>query len=345
MNYEIVNLKKKTIAGFSARTNNSSPDMGKVIGGLWQKLYSPEIFPKIKNRVNEKALGIYTDYADDEKSDYTAAAMFEISGDSSADLPEGVEIRKIPAGKYAKFIIKGNQITAVQEFWQELWSMDLNRAFVCDFEEYQNSDPENTEIHIYIGLKNESEKVNVYEKCPEFENEKFLIRRTVKSDRDDLLKVYSDERAVPFFNGDNCHGDNFHYTTAERMEQALDFWEQAYQNGWFVRFTVISKADNSAVGTTELFRRNSDNGGTGIFRLDLRSDYEKEEDISSILSLIIPPSFDLFGCENILTKGFPEASERLSALEKYGFVKSAEKLIGEDGTEYSDYYCIQNQKG
>lgn len=44
-------------------------------------------------------------------------------------------------------------ITAVAQFWQELWKMDLPRSFVCDFEEYQNADPENAEIHIYIGLK------------------------------------------------------------------------------------------------------------------------------------------------------------------------------------------------
>ena len=44
-------------------------------------------------------------------------------------------------------------LTAVREFWRELWNMDLNRAFVCDFEEYQNADPENAEIHMYISLK------------------------------------------------------------------------------------------------------------------------------------------------------------------------------------------------
>lgn len=156
MNYEIVNLKEKTLVGVSARTNNSSPYMGQVIGGLWQRLYSPDIFSKIENRVNEKACGIYTDYADDEKGDYTVAAMFEVdSVGNTVGLPDGTEMRKIPAGKYAKFIVKGNQITAVFEFWQKLWKMDLDRAFVCDFEEYQNSDPENAEIHIYIGLKGE----------------------------------------------------------------------------------------------------------------------------------------------------------------------------------------------
>lgn len=151
MDYEIITLKEKTMAGLSARTNNSSPDMGQVIGGIWQKFYSPDFYPLIGNKASDKAYGIYTDYAADEKGDYTVVVAYEVTDTSK--LPEGAEVRKIPAGKYAKFIVKGNQVTAVQQFWQELWKMELNRAFVCDFEEYRNSDPENAEIHIYIGLK------------------------------------------------------------------------------------------------------------------------------------------------------------------------------------------------
>ncbi len=150
MNYEIVNLEEKAVAGFSARTNNASPDMAAVIGGLWQKLYSLDGCFTLKNRTNEKALGIYTDYADDEKSDYTVVAACEVS---SGDIPDNFELRTIPAGKYAKFVVKGHMVDAVQQFWTELWKMELERSFVCDFEEYQNADTENAEIHIYIGLK------------------------------------------------------------------------------------------------------------------------------------------------------------------------------------------------
>lgn len=202
------------------------------------------------------------------------------------------------------------------------------------------------------------ETTNVYKFCPEFENGDFLIRRTEKSDKEDLLKVYSDPKAVPFFNSDNCHGDDFHYTTLERMEEALLFWEQSYQGGWFVRFSVIEKSAGKAVGTVELFRRGSDNAdgnggeggkdgsgdfysGCGILRLDLRSDYEKEEVVLKILSLIIPPAYELFGCKTIATKAVKEAEQRIKALKQYGFRESPHKLKGEDGTEYSDYYYAE----
>ncbi len=35
MNYEIVQLEEMKAVGIKARTNNTSPDMGAVIGGLW----------------------------------------------------------------------------------------------------------------------------------------------------------------------------------------------------------------------------------------------------------------------------------------------------------------------
>ena len=125
--------------------------MGKTIGGLWQKFYMEDGYPLIPNKADSKALGIYTDYAADEKGDYTVMVACEVT--DIADISGGFTVRKIPAGSYAKFIVKGNMVTAVAEFWQELWKMDLNRAFVCDFEEYQNGDCENAEIHLYIGLK------------------------------------------------------------------------------------------------------------------------------------------------------------------------------------------------
>lgn len=152
MNYEIVELTEKVIAGCSARTNNSSPDMSAVIGGVWQKFYSDAVYARIPYKMNEKALGIYTDYENDENGDYTIMAGCEVS---RQDMTGNFEIRTIPAGKYAKFVVIGHMQKAVADFWQKLWQMDLNRSFICDFEEYQNSSIDECEIHIYIGLNSE----------------------------------------------------------------------------------------------------------------------------------------------------------------------------------------------
>ena len=48
---------------------------------------------------------------------------------------------------------------------------------------------------------------SVYEEVPVFENERYLLRFVANDDANDLLEVYSDKNALPFFNSDNCHGD------------------------------------------------------------------------------------------------------------------------------------------
>ena len=45
---------------------------------------------------------------------------------------------------------------------------------------------------------------SVYVSCPEFENKRFNLRFISIDDCDGLLKVYSDKKAVPLFNSDNC---------------------------------------------------------------------------------------------------------------------------------------------
>lgn len=154
MDYEIVKLEEKIVTGVSARTNNQSPDMGRVIGGLWGRFFQEGIYASIPNKANEKALGIYTEYAGDHTSDYTVMVACETTSE-----PEGnrYEVRRIPAGRYAKFVIHGDMVQAVAKAWGEIWQMDLPRTFACDFEEYQDDSMKNAEIHIYVGLKEETE--------------------------------------------------------------------------------------------------------------------------------------------------------------------------------------------
>lgn len=188
--------------------------------------------------------------------------------------------------------------------------------------------------------------MNPYEKCPVFENQNYLLRLVEMADAPELLLVYSDEKAVPFFNSDNCNGDDFHYTSLERMQIQIDkCWLWEYQQQGFVRWTIIDKNIPCAIGTIELFNRRSEDDyfdNCGLLRLDLRSDYEQEEKIYEILSLIIPSTFELFNCQMIATKIPPFASKRKSAAERLGFTASDEKLIShQDHRIYSDYYVLE----
>ena len=184
--------------------------------------------------------------------------------------------------------------------------------------------------------------MNIYEKCPTLESEKFVIRLFKDEDVDDLLKVYSDKLALPFFNSDNCDGDNFYYSTKERMVDAIGFWHMAYENGWFVRMSIVDKSIEVVIGTVELCVRVSEDAfdNMGILRVDVRSDYEEEEVLYDIFGLVTPKLEEMLGCKGVLTKAPIYAVDRVKAIQKVGFTKSEHMLIGKTGYAYDGYWTI-----
>lgn len=185
--------------------------------------------------------------------------------------------------------------------------------------------------------------MSIYEFCPTLESDKFVLRLFQEEDCDDLLKVYSDKNALPFFNSDNCDGDNFYYATKERMAEALAFWKSSYQNGWFARLSIIDKASSTVIGTVELCLRVSEDvyHNMGILRIDVRSDYEKEDALYDITTLITPHLPEMLNCDGIITKVPIYAVERAKAMQRAGYTKSAQYLIGKTGYAYDGYWTYK----
>jgi len=185
---------------------------------------------------------------------------------------------------------------------------------------------------------------NVYEKCPILENDKFKLRLIEARDAKNLLEVYSDKNALPFFNSDACNGDNFYITTEEIMREAIKVWLWEYSKQGFVRFAIIDKINQKAIGTIELFNRQGKDffNNCGILRVDVKSDYENQAALAEIISIIVEPAYDLFDCTMIATKAAIYAVERIEALKKTGFEKTQEYLVGsQDNRRYYDYWVIQ----
>lgn len=178
-------------------------------------------------------------------------------------------------------------------------------------------------------------KNDVYRICPTYQGNKITLRQTIFKDADDLLICYSDEKAVPLFNSDNCHGDDFHYQTIERMKQAIEFWNFSYGKRYFVRWTIIDNSSKTIIGTIEMFHRITEDefNHFGVLRIDLQSKYEKKEYIDDILEIANEQFYTDFDVENILTKAIPSAFERISALQNQGYVPLNRKLM-----IYDDYF-------
>lgn len=153
MKYEIVELEEKIVEGLEVKTTNENGRSIQDIANMWQTFFMQGIYDKVENKVNGKTIGLYTDYEKDYTKPYNFVACTEVS-ENSKDVENRV-VKVIPKGKYAKFVIHGDVQNAVGQAWQEIWKMDLNRKYTCDFEEYQNNsnDMQNQEIHIYIAVE------------------------------------------------------------------------------------------------------------------------------------------------------------------------------------------------
>ncbi len=176
---------------------------------------------------------------------------------------------------------------------------------------------------------------DIYEECPIYKKKLITLRQTSIEDAEDLIKCYSDERAVPLFNSDNCNGDDFHYTTIDRMRKAIDFWDFSYKNKYFVRWTVIFNETDEKIGTIEMFHRIAADefNHYGVLRIDLQSKYEIQPVIDEILEIVNENLYEAFDVEVLITKAVPAAGERINSLVGKGYKPLNRKLM-----IYDDYF-------
>lgn len=159
MDYTIVELPERTLIGPAIITGHNDPECGQKIGELWQKLMVQGLIQQIPSPVLEPygCFGAYYDY-NFENMTYATLAGCE---STATEAPEGMSLVAIPAGKYAKFSIHGDVVSAVGKAWEEIWAMEdimAMRANTVDFEAYapveDNQETEQeADIDIFIALK------------------------------------------------------------------------------------------------------------------------------------------------------------------------------------------------
>jgi len=160
---------------------------------------------------------------------------------------------------------------------------------------------------------------NPYQQCPTYETEHFTLRLVNLEDAKDLLICYSDPQAQRFFNVDNFPTDCV-YDTIDEMSRCIKFWLAEYADEMYVRFSLVDKKSQKAIGTVEMFgavgKYKSD---PGVLRIDIASPYENKSFLKEILNVCAEEFYELFKVRTIATKAIPEAAERVMALREMGF--------------------------
>ena len=152
------------VAGYETRTSMAKEAAGdSQIGQLWTNFYMQhQAGAEIPHRVGDSLIAVYSNYASDEKGEYTYLLGAPV--DSIEGLPKDLTYRKIPAGTYAVVTsATGSLQEVVPAAWKQVWAMSPaqlggKRSFVMDYEVVTQSpgDPSSGSVEIHLGLAPET---------------------------------------------------------------------------------------------------------------------------------------------------------------------------------------------
>jgi predicted transcriptional regulator YdeE len=153
--WDMTTIDEVQVIGIETRTSNAKEMTAEgVIGKQWARLTKEGLLARIPNKLDSAIVALYTDYESDKDGAYTFVLGARVS--SAARVPEGMVMRKIPAGRYAVFTSeRGPAQRVVFETWKRIWAAPLDRAYKTDFEVYDEraADPPNAEMSVYVGVR------------------------------------------------------------------------------------------------------------------------------------------------------------------------------------------------
>ena len=159
MNPKVVEEAGFNVIGIAERTTNAKEMSGEgVIGKQWGRFFQDNLLAQIPNKADTSIIAVITDYATDKDGEYTHLIGARVT--STADMPAGMVVKKVPAGKYAIFTSeKGPVAQVVVGTWKRIWMQPKtapggDRAYKADYEVYDERarDPENTQMDVHVGL-------------------------------------------------------------------------------------------------------------------------------------------------------------------------------------------------
>jgi predicted transcriptional regulator YdeE len=125
------------ILGIALRT--SAAAAGQDIPGFWQRFQQEGLTDRLPRRgVDDGAVyAVYCDYESDGGGAYTM--VLGVAIDAATDVPAGLRRVRIPAGRYAQFVVTGNPAEVIWQAWMYVngeWPRRGERRYIADYERY-----------------------------------------------------------------------------------------------------------------------------------------------------------------------------------------------------------------
>jgi predicted transcriptional regulator YdeE len=158
---KVIHQDELFIVGIEARTTAAKEMSAQgVIPQQWQKFMQEGVLQKIPNKADQNIYAVITDFADKRYGEYSVVIGARVTDKSQ--VPVGLVLKTIPAGKYAIFQTdKGPARQVVPAAWQKIadsedkGELGFTRAYKADYELFdgQAMDPQNLQAELHVGVK------------------------------------------------------------------------------------------------------------------------------------------------------------------------------------------------
>lgn len=126
----------------------------------------------------------------------------------------------------------------------------------------------------------------IFNDFPIVESENLILREIRVDDAADLFNYYSNEAVYRYL-------DWYGPESIEKAEEIIKIWRQGYDEGWIIRFAIVSKKTNKIIGT--VFLSEFYEGVRGEIGYELSEAYWRQGIMTEVLNNILPLAFDKIG--------------------------------------------------
>jgi len=180
LEYQVVKREKQLIVGLAVRTDNERamkdiPEICAKFQEGWQE--------KIQNCVNDDIVCAYLEYDEDFDKPYTYIIGCVVK--NADKIPAGMVCKELAGGVYAKVEVFGEYPDSLLAAWEDIWDSDMDRAYVTDYEVYDQHFTDENDYYFNIYLSLPADTVVDEEDEEEFDEDDFEIEFEDGDESDD----------------------------------------------------------------------------------------------------------------------------------------------------------------
>jgi predicted transcriptional regulator YdeE len=153
-------MTKNEIAGFTLaglalkkKTTNANGQAAIDCGNLWQEFEKGNYAGKIPGKLDDQLFAVYHDYEGDYEQPYFYFIGCRVAPGSL--IPAGMDSLTLTGGSYLQFVAEGKMPDCVADTWRKIWKTNLDRAYIADFEVYdeRSTNWDKAVVDIFVGVR------------------------------------------------------------------------------------------------------------------------------------------------------------------------------------------------